>query len=388
MFYLGWNTPVPTWGTSMAFHRHFIEREGFTIAVATDNPKATEYGATYPITTLRSHPLVRRLKHSRFYLWAHTWEHLFGGAHVPRSLLRAAEEFRPDIILTSISSWSWLADLARGLSRKMGVPLVGSFNDWFDYYTIMAPSAKGMVERKFRRFYQSCDLALCTCEGMKEALGPHRNAIVHYPIGAERADRVTPRRGRDSGRFRIFYGGAIARWYGQMLEQLIAEARKSKLLESELEFVVCGTNPGWSEEFISWARGEGIYLGQLPFADFQKQAADADALILLMGFGEDCAQVERTSFKTKFLDYLSFGKPIIVWGPDYSSAVRTGREFDSAEVCTSHLASDCLAIITNLARDPARCSELVENARSMYEERFNPGKIHSSFRSACCELIG
>jgi len=372
----------------MAFYRHFVERDGFTVSVVTDNPNVNDFSLPFPVCLLGSHPLVRRLKRSRFHVWAHTWEHLFGGVRVPRSMLRAAEEFRPDIVLTSISSWSWLADLARGLSRKMGVPLVGSFNDWFDYYTIMAPSAKGMVERKFRRFYQSCDLALCTCEGMKEALGPHRNAIVHYPTGAESADSVPWRRVGKSGKFRIVYGGTMARWYGQMLEQLITEARKSKLLETDLEFVVCGTNPGWSEEFISWSRGEGIYLGQLPFADFQRQAADADALILLMGFGEDCAQVERTSFKTKFLDYLSFRKPIIVWGPDYSSAVRTGREFDSAEVCTSHLASDCLAIITNLARDPARCSELVENSRIMYEERFNPGKIHSSFRSACCELIG
>ena len=167
----------------MAFYRHFVEREGFAIAVATDNPKAKDFAVTYPITMLSSHPLVRRLKRSRFHLWAHTWEHLFGGLYVPRPLLRAAEEFRPDIVLTSISSWSWLADLARGLSRKMGVPLVGSFNDWFDYYTIMAPSAKGMVERRFRRFYQSCDLAPLHLRGHERS-----------PRPASQCDRPLPHR--------------------------------------------------------------------------------------------------------------------------------------------------------------------------------------------------
>src|SRR5256885_7955894 len=46
--------------------------------------------------------------------------------------------------------------------------------------------------------------------------------------------------------------------------------------------------------------------------------------------------------KTKFLDYLTFQKPIIVWGPEYSSAVRAAREFDAAECYTSPNAAGCI----------------------------------------------
>ncbi len=72
--------------------------------------------------------------------------------------------------------------------------------------------------------------------------------------------------------------------------------------------------------------------------------AAVDAALLPMGWGlsEECALTERTSFKTKFLDYLSFEKPVVFWGPEYCSAVRYVREFNSAEICSSSSADDCL----------------------------------------------
>jgi Brp/Blh family beta-carotene 15,15'-monooxygenase len=99
--------------------------------------------------------------------------------------------------------------MAGVLSRRLRVPLVGSFNDWFDYSIILAPSLRPALERKFRNFYRSCDLALCTSEGMREALGPHPNAIVHYPMGAERKEQIAKHRDRGDRPLRILYGGSV-----------------------------------------------------------------------------------------------------------------------------------------------------------------------------------
>jgi hypothetical protein len=115
--------------------------------------------------------------------------------------------------------------------------------------------------------------------------------------------------------------------------------------------------------------------------------AGADALILPMGFGEECAQVERTSFKTKFLDYLSYQKPILVWGPEYCSAVRVAREFDSAEICTESDATAVLQKILAVRNVPERQAALVRNARKMYEDRFHPDKIHAEFTRKIRELV-
>ena len=106
-----------------------------------------------------------------------------------------------------------------------------------------------------------------------------------------------------------------------------------------------------------------------------------------MGFEERAALIERTSFKTKFLDYLSYQKPILVWGPEYCSAARVAREFDSAAVCTRPEPEVMLQIVLSLARDPERQIELVTNGRRMYEDRFHPDRIHAGLVQATRETI-
>jgi hypothetical protein len=110
-------------------------------------------------------------------------------------------------------------------------------------------------------------------------------------------------------------------------------------------------------------------------------------LLLPMGFGDECAQTERTSFKTKFLDYLTFQKPIVIWGPEYCSAVRVAREFDAAECYTSPDAAGCIATLENVARSPERQKQLVANARRMYHSRFEPSRIHAVLLRECEKLV-
>jgi len=370
----------------MAFYRHFAEREGFEVAVATDNAEVHEFPAVFPLTFFSGPPWLERLKRTRFYRWAHSWQHLVAGRNVPADVAAAAAQFRPDVIMTVAGSWSWATDMAGVLSRRLRVPLVGSFNDWFEYSLILAPPLRSALERKFRNFYRTCDLALCTCEGMREALGPHGNAIIHYPMGAERSGQVAQPRSRGNRPLRILYGGSVAQWYGRMLEEIVTLAKKTGRLGRDIEFVICGALPSWSARFDQWARESGVYLGQIPFDELRAEAENSDALLVLMGFGKENEQVERTSFKTKFLDYLSFGRPVCVWGPDYSSAVRTAREFDSAEVCHSPSAEDCLTMLLSLSRDRNRSAELVANAGEMYEARFHPQRIHSHLLDECLSL--
>jgi len=122
-------------------------------------------------------------------------------------------------------------------------------------------------------------------------------------------------------------------------------------------------------------------------SELRAEMSHADALILPMGFGADCAQIERTSFKTKFLDYLAYQKPIVVWGPQYCSAVRVAREFNSAEICAEPTATAALARILTLKASPERQGELVRNARQMYEDRFHPDKIHNGLVTKIRETL-
>jgi len=159
-----------------------------------------------------------------------------------------------------------------------------------------------------------------------------------------------------------------------MLERLVKAA---ELQNAPVEFRFYGSNARWSKEFDVDARSAGIFRGQVPFEDLRIAMREADALILPMGFEERAALVERTSFKTKFLDYLVYQKPILVWGPEYCSAVRVAREFDSAEVCNDPDAGKFLRTILCVANNAERQTALVANARRMYQDRFDPDKIHA-----------
>ena len=76
--------------------------------------------------------------------------------------------------------------------------------------------------------------------------------------------------------------------------------------------------------------------------------AGADALLVVMSFEKEHELFMRTSFTTKFLDYVAFGKPVILWGPEYCTPVRVARKhggavaviYDDADAMISRLPSN------------------------------------------------
>lgn len=361
----------------MTFYRHFIERGDFTTFVATTSRDVEKYELPYaPLTFDLPRPVARAAR-TRFLPWVGAAYSLAGGCLLPRRVRRAASDFHPDAVFTVAGTWDWTALAACRVARELNVPLIASFNDWFDFgWFPCHPRMRPLVERRFRRFYDEADLALCTSEGMQEALGPHPNVHILYPTGAPMSAAENPaplRRGCPDPPFTVFFGGSLGEWYGPMLESLVRRCRDA---HPEIQFRIFGSQATWSAEFEAWARDSHVYGGHVSFEELTRHAAEADLLLLPMGFSEACVQVERTSFKTKFLDYLSFQRPIMVWGPEYCSAVRTAREFDSAEICIDVRPETCCAAMAALLMNPERRRKLVANARRMYEDRFHPDVIH------------
>jgi hypothetical protein len=78
----------------------------------------------------------------------------------------------------------------------------------------------------------------------------------------------------------------------------------------------------------------------------------------------------------------------LLWGPDYCSASRYAREFDSAEHCRVADASVFLETILDLKNNPARQQVLIQNAQKMYADRFHPDRIHGQFVHHTLKLLG
>ncbi|MEI9864580.1 MAG: hypothetical protein WDN00_08510 [Limisphaerales bacterium] len=93
---------------------------------------------------------LARLSRTRLSRWAHSFRHLVSGNFIPPEVLEAARKFKPDFIFTIAGSWDWTTLMSQRLARKLGVPLVGSFNDWFDFSIILHPWLRPALERRFR----------------------------------------------------------------------------------------------------------------------------------------------------------------------------------------------------------------------------------------------
>ena len=362
-------------GGCILLHRQFVERDDFEVFVVTDRRDFTSDSIPH---LLCGHPAwLQRLMRSRLALFAHDYAHLCGGLRIPAAIMAAAREFRPDVVM--MGAETWLADIAARVARRLRVPLAGHFMDWPSFAALGHGWAKKRLSARFRWRYRQCDLAFGICPEMLEALGPHPNAHVFYPAGNRPA--VAPS-GKGLGRnapFTVLFAGNLGQWYGLMLASLAAQLRS----ERDIRLRIAGGNASWGAAVEADLRRDGVFLGLLKGEDYQKVYHDCDALLLAMGFEPDGRLIESTSFKSKLADYLTSGRPLVVWGPEYCTAVRHARREDFAEVVTTENPAAVVAAFRKIARDPARAAQLVAHGQRFWAENLDAEKV----MPRACEAI-
>jgi len=115
--------------------------------------------------------------------------------------------------------------------------------------------------------------------------------------------------------------------------------------------------------------------------------ASADALLSVMSFEKEHELFMRTSFTTKFLDYVSFGKPVILWGPEYCTPVRVTREHGGAAVVSTPDATAVVCLCREMARDAELNEKLSQEALHLHQTLFNPDRLQDVFVQRITELV-
>ena len=360
-------------------HRHLIQRSPFELRVATNDQGACQ---THGYDFLPLPPLLQRVLNSRLHDWAVDCENLLAPYLTTKTLDGIVESFRPDVILTvADNSLCWLAAAA---AKRHQLPLAGFFQDWF-------PIMDGhyghrftwpVLHRRFRRFYQRCDVTLCISDGMRQALGPHRNAKVIYPIAGGTSvssdeSELPPRR------LRLVYVGSVERFYGRMLSSLLEASRGG----DGFDIVVAGPRADWPAETLSWATQNGIYLGFQPPEEAAHLLSGADALLVVMSFEEEYRLFMETSFNTKIADYCSFGKPIVFWGPAYAAPRALLERTGSAVFVDSPNPAAVLLACNDLARDRTKQIHLARSVSKLRDAELNPERLQSAFVESVTSLV-
>ena len=370
-------------GVRIVMHRQLVERNPFELHVASN---ADFDNGLLVHTTLRLPYLMYRLRKSRFgprlAPWIQDYENLVWPLTVSGALEEAVEKFQPEVILTLAECG--LCHIARKAAQRHRIPLAGLFLDWFP---IMKghyghKSTRPILSRRYHELYAACDLAFCTSDGMQEMLGPHPNSHVIYPMPGR---HVVPENSwpPSNRKFRLVYVGSVENFYGRMLCSLIEKIEAT----SDLEIIVVGPKADWPKPLLERARANGTYLGFKPPEEAAEVLASADALLSVMSFDREHELFMRTSFTTKFLDYVSFGKPVILWGPEFCTPVRVAREHGGAAVVSAADATAVVCLCHKIARDTELNEKLSKQALQLHQTLFNPDRLQEIFVSEIEKLV-
>jgi len=368
-------------GVRLVMHRHLVERQPFEFLTATNTAYVVESKSH---VRLKLSPLMERLRRTRFHRWVLDYENLIWPLLPNRVLDEAIRKFKPDVLLALADS-GCLSQIAWRAARRHRLPLAGLFLDWFPIMKNRFGHgwSRNELSRRFRRFYSRCDLAFCTSDGMQEVLGVHPNSHVIYPMPGQH-DVPEKSRTSSNGRFRLAYVGSVENFYGRMLCSLIKKFEAT----TDMEIIVVGPNADWPDGLVEQARARGVYLGFKPANEAAAVLADADALLVVMSFEKEHELFMRTSFTTKFLDYAAFGKPIVLWGPEFCTPVRVVRKHCGAVVVNQPEAEAVVSACRLIAGDPALREKLSQQARHLHRTLFNPDRLQGIFAGEIKKLAG
>ena len=368
--------PEPTSAGQIILYRHFCNRPEFDLEV---------YG--FEPTKFSFRMLLRRglgkiaqfggifetLVNCAWVLWKGRW--------VDKDLPVKVERDQKTIVGTVAHGDGFYA--AHRFSKKHGLPLVVFFQDWWpDMAGVPKPVVK-VLDKHFLSLAKSASLGICVCEGMKRALGGGANLEVLPPIPAETAPLPLPASvTTPSGKFKILYFGNLD-LYGPMLLEALREFKG----HPQIQFQVRGSNPNWSDESKKEMRDAGLWLEFAPRSELDSWLQNADAFLIPMVFEEKYRRRMETSFPSKIIEFVQFGKPIIIWGPEYCSAVRWAKKTKRTMCVTKKISNELVSSLENLSKSISNSIYLSTTERKFPKNQFDSFSIQHSFKTILSKYI-
>jgi len=294
-----------------------------------------------------------------------------------RSVAKISQTYSPDLIMTVAQGDLW--KVATRQARKQKIPLITIFHDWWPDMAGVHTSFKPVLDRQFRAAHRDSVKSLCVSEGMRQALGsPHGEVL--YPIPAQKSSfdsRMIAKKNHDVS-LRVIYMGNLGE-YGAALQQVMELTKEHPNIRLEAR----GASPSWPSQFKEEMEGRGLWRDFAPRDQLDQWLSSADAYLVAMSFEDSMRRRMETSFPSKLVEYAQLGKPIVIWGPEYCSAVRWARMKDSALCVTDRSAASLVEALETVATP--EWTRLADKAREAAANEFNPDWIQTVFVNALCD---
>jgi glycosyltransferase involved in cell wall biosynthesis len=314
--------------------------------------------------------VIGKLRELGFRSLSQAWECLFPVLPTDKMVHDLIQSFRPDVLVTVAHGW-WHIQ-ARRVAKEFKLPLVSFFQDWWPDFPEIPLAFRSRVEREFRNTCAESDVAICVSDGMCRELGEPENALVVHdaPSLAKRCeakcDFALP--------LRVAYFGNLSE-YGPLIENALRALNGSDRVRLE----VFGSNPLWTSGAEDEFHSRGVYHGFIPSNALAESLQDFQAALVVMSFAPSHRRRMTTSFPSKMIDAMQLGLPVVIWGPEYCSAVRWARRGERALCVADANPSAIRRALEELAASPAEQKRLAKLSRETAATDFNYERIQAQF---------
>ena len=360
--------PEPTSAGQIILYRHFCNRPEFDLEVYGFEP--TKF--SFRMLLRRSLGKIAQfggifetLVNCAWVLWKGRW--------MDKDLPVKVERDQKTIVGTVAHGDGFYA--AQRFAKKHHLPLVVFFQDWWpDMAGVPKPFVK-LLDKHFLSLAKSCNLGICVCEGMKRALGGGANLEVLLPIPAEMGPHtLSVSNTTRSGKFKILYFGNLD-LYGSMILGALREFKDHPTIQLQVR----GSNPNWPDDAKREMRDAGLWLDFAPRSELDDWLQSADAFLIPMVFKEKYRRRMETSFPSKLIEFAQFGKPLVVWGPEYCSAVQWGRQHNRAFCITQIEAFILREHMESILGSRKIFKDFTQGLQDVVKEGLNQSNIQKSF---------
>lgn len=283
----------------------------------------------------------------------------------------SVDEFQPDLILSVAHGWQFLS--AARTARRHGLPFILWCQDWWPDFPQVAPIARKSVRRRLLKVCHEASQIICVSNGMYREIGAPPNAQVLHDLPSTVSAAI--RHPELTTPYRIVYGGNIGE-YGPMVGAAAAECIRGGQARID---VFGGPRPGWNGEIASVLRRANAFHGLFRSRAFLKRIEGSHAVLVTQPFTKKAERRMRTCFPSKLIEMLQLQKPLIIWGPEYSSAIEWARDKNVA-LCITDPDPICFRkTVESLASSPDEHRRLVRASAEAAKLYFDPVKIREEF---------
>jgi len=314
--------------------------------------------------------------HGVYSAWL-TWRAASGAGRVMSSLAG----FEVEAVVTVGHGFGWLT--AAETARRLHVPLHVIVHDDWPRASAITEVFRPWLDRMFGKVYRGAASRLCVSPFMAEEYERRYGAAgsLMYPSRSNDCpvfDAISPRQ-IGGGEMVVGYGGSSS---GPVVESLKALARA--LPGTRTRLVVFG---GFDEDAKRQLLAESEAISFHGFVPFDRMICElreiADVLFVPMSFDRSQRDNMTISFPSKLTDYTATGLPLLVHGPEYSSAVRWARaEINVAEIVDDPREAPLRAAIQRLHADTGRRALLAANAVAAGQKFFDASLARAALSAA------